>query len=150
MAKEHFTMPTTNNTIKTIITDAAGKEIDSFTFEQQTKMLPDNAISIQKTSYSKIISDGSAYNPAMGSGAHPERLGSCHFCEKASKPRCGPSRSSLLNLRFAIRCYDCLQLACPSHIRRSVDGQFRCSACNIKFRIKRTIKHIFFKIEHSE
>jgi len=148
MAKQRFTLPTTNNTIRNTITDADENELDTFISEQKTEAMPDGSISTEKTTFSKIIADGSAYNPAMSMGSRPERVGSCYFCERQA--RSNPGKSSLVNLRYARFCERCGRLGCLHCVRRRKDGKFYCRGCNIKNHAKRAVRRFFFRLEYEE
>jgi hypothetical protein len=150
MAKRQFTLPTTNNTIRNIITDEQGNELETFETKVETEVLSDGSIATERTAFTQILADGTGFNPAMALGNHPERIGSCYFCQKRARRRRGRSRSSLVNLRWALRCESCSRLGCPTHVRRSIDGQPRCWWCNLKYRIKRAIRPIFFYLDYEE
>lgn len=151
MAKRPFTLPTTNNTIRNIITDEDRNELDTFETKVETEMLPDGSIATNRTAFSKILADGSSFNPGMALGSRPERIGSCYFCRRNARRKSGQRRSSLVNLRFALYCAGCGRLGCRHHVRRSsIDGRPRCRRCNLKYRIKRALKPFFFYLEYEE
>jgi len=151
MAKQRFTLPTTNDTIRNVILGPDDRELDTFVTRSTTEVMDDGSISTEKTATSRIMADGSGFNPAMLMGSRPERIGSCHFCEKKSRRRRRAHRSSLVNLKFASFCSTCGRLGCRNHVRRSSgDGQPRCWWCNLKYRIKRAAKPLFYRLEYEE
>lgn len=151
MAKQRFTLPTTNDTIRNVILGDNDRELDAFVTELKTEVMDDGSISTKKTATSRIMADGSGFNPAMLVGSRPERIGSCYFCEKKSRRHRGSHRSSLVNLRFASLCDNCGRLGCRNHVRRSSgDGRPRCWWCNLKYRIKRAAKPLFYRLEYEE
>jgi hypothetical protein len=151
MSKQRFTLPTTNNTIRNIITDEDGNELDVFETKVETQTLADGSIATNRTAFSKILADGSGFNPGMATGNRPERIGSCYFCRRRSRRWWRRRRSSLVNLRFALYCERCGRLGCRHHVRRSpIDGRPRCRWCNVVYRITRAIKPFFFYLDYEE
>jgi len=146
MAKNRFTLPPMQNVIRNVITDAEGNELDDFITENSTQLMPDGSIGTEKIAYSKIGADGAAYNPSMGMGARPERVGSCFFCEKRSHSNSG--KSSLVNLKYARFCEGCGRLGCLHHVSKRRDGKFRCSWCHAKNKAKRTARLLFFRRDY--
>lgn len=151
MAKQRFTLPTTNNTIRNAITDEEGNELETFEVRTETQVLSDGSIATERTSSSKILADGSSFNPAMAVGPRPEKIGACHFCLRRMRRRRARHQSPLVNLRFALHCARCGRLGCKRHVRRSpIDGRPRCRWCNLVYRVKRAVKPFFFYLDYEE
>ena len=151
MTSQNFNIPTPSTTIKTIITDTEGNELDSFVWEEKTIIQPDGTISKERTNYGKILEGDTYYDPLMGKGPKPIRIGACYFCRhKASSKKSKSKKSGIITLGRARICFDCFRLGCSAHVRRSADSKFRCRICRWKYRIRTFFKNLFYYYEEDD
>ena len=131
-------IPQPNTTIKKVYKDANGNVLDSFDWSEETEM-KNNEINTKKVSVSKVLADGSCFDPTMSRGPKPVNVGVCHFCMlKKDK-----NKSPLVNLDRAHTCPDCGRLGCLHHVRKCSDGEYRNRKCRIKYAIKCFLRSIF-------
>ena len=102
MTTQNFNVPTPRTTIKTIITDAEGNELESFVWEEKTTILPDGTINTERTNYGKILEGDTYYDPLMGKGPKPIRIGACYFCRHKASSKKSKSKKKKKIYGFAL------------------------------------------------
>ena len=132
-------IPQPNTTIKKVYTDAQGNVLDSFDWNEKTELKQGGEINTEKISVSKVLADGSCYDPTMSRGPKPVNVGVCHFC-MLRKDR---NKSPLVNLDRSVTCPDCGHIGCKNCMRQCSDGKYRNKSCRIKYNLKRLVTSIF-------
>lgn len=132
-------IPKPNTTIKKVYKDAQGNVVDSFDWSEKTKFTQKGEINTEKTSVSKVLADGSCFDPTLSKGPKPVNVGVCHFCLKQKDK----TKSPLVNLERARICPDCGRLGCLHCLQKCSDGKYRNTSCRIKYYLKRLVTLTF-------